>query len=460
MNARLKNSCITALIAAILALPLAGIRTADAAGGLSVEERWADVAVAALLVFIGRLAWETAQQVKWVLPLAIAGGIAAYVVPFPTAFLRVAAMGIAIAVAAKALYPFVRNKLASGMSAVWVHRPSTRKPATVALGLFIVLACLFPLTPLASRYALDVSTMVLTYVMLAWGLNITVGYAGLLDLGYAGFYAIGAYFYALSAQHAGLGFWLALPMAGLVTAAVGFVLGFPVLRLRGDYFAVVTLGFGEIVRLFLINATDVTGGPNGISGIPRPTFFGLPFAARAGDGAQTFADFFHLTFNPVQRVTYLYYVILLLAVVVGLIALRLRRLPLGRAWEAFREDEIACASIGINSTWIKLAAYSLGAAVAGMAGAFFAARQGFVSPESFTFTESATILAIVILGGIGHPLGIILAAIFIVGLPEAFRGFEQYRMLAFGLGMVLIMVWRPGGLMATRVPTVRLPESS
>jgi branched-chain amino acid transport system permease protein len=233
-------------------------------------------------------------------------------------------------------------------------------------------------------------------------------------------------------------------------------LGAPVLRLRGDYFAVVTLGFGEIVRLVLINWTDFTGGPNGISDIPRPSFFGLEFARSASEGHQTFNDYFHLSFDPIQRVLFLYFVVLALALLVGWFSTRLRRLPLGRAWESFREDEIACASLGINVTGIKLAAYSLGALVAGLAGAFFAARQGFVSPESFTFTESATILAIVILGGIGHPLGIVLAALFIIGLPELFRGFEQYRMIAFGLGMVLIMVWRPGGMMASREPTIKM----
>ncbi|MGB9153460.1 MAG: high-affinity branched-chain amino acid ABC transporter permease LivM, partial [Alphaproteobacteria bacterium] len=324
--------------------------------------------------------------------------------------------------------------------------------------LLILAALIFPFTPLANRYALDVSIMVMTYIMLAWGLNITVGYAGLLDLGYAGFYALGAYCYALLATHTGIGFWECLPIAGLVTATIGLLLGFPVLRLRGDYFAVVTLGFGEIVRLVLINWTDFTGGPNGVADIPRPTFFGLEFSRQASEGHASFSDYFHLSFDPMQRILFLYFIVLGLALAVGWFSLRLRRLPLGRAWESFREDEIACASLGINRTWIKLAAYSLGAMVAGLAGAFFAARQGFVSPESFTFTESATILAIVILGGIGHPLGIVLAAVFIIGLPELFRGFEQYRMLAFGLGMVLIMVWRPGGMMATREPTVRLSD--
>jgi branched-chain amino acid transport system permease protein len=298
--------------------------------------------------------------------------------------------------------------------------------------------------------------MVLTYIMLAWGLNITVGYAGLLDLGYAGFYALGAYSTALLAQHYGLGFWEALPIGGLIAAGTAFLIGFPVLRLRGDYFAIVTLGFGEIVRLVLTNWTSLTGGPNGISDIPRPTLFGLEFARAASEGHTTFNDFFGIAYDPIQRVIFIYYIILALALLVGVISAKLRRLPIGRAWEAFREDEIACAAIGIDRRSVKLTAYSLGAMVAGLAGSFFATRQGFISPESFTFTESATMLSIVILGGIGHPLGIVLAAIFIVGMPELFREFEQYRMLAFGAGMVLIMLWRPGGMMDKRVPTVTL----
>jgi branched-chain amino acid transport system permease protein len=301
---------------------------------------------------------------------------------------------------------------------------------------------------------MDVAIMVLTYIMLAWGLNITVGYAGLLDLGYAGFYALGAYMYALAALHFHLGFWVSIPLAALLTAGVAFVLGLPVLRLRGDYFAVVTLGFGEIVRLIMINWTTLTGGPNGITGVPRPKLFGLEFTRDVQGGGKPFHEAMGIAFDPIQRVYFLYAIILCLAVFVGFFSAQLRKTPLGRAWEAFREDEIACASLGINRWRIKLAAYCLGAAVAGVAGTFFAARQGFVSPESFTFTESASMLAIVILGGIGHPLGIVFAALFIVGLPELFRELEQYRMLAFGAGLVLIMIGRPGGMMASREPTV------
>ncbi|MDE2030162.1 MAG: high-affinity branched-chain amino acid ABC transporter permease LivM, partial [Alphaproteobacteria bacterium] len=447
-RARLKNAFITSMIVLFLALPLAGVKTEDGINGTIIHWRIGAVAAAALLVFVGRLLWEMAEEDWRAGAVGFIGGFAAIFMPFPTAFLHTVAVGVGFAVAARAVWAAVARGgfecEAGSPSATPLPNPPNRGEGTLPcllrrgfpisekilaparrpnaiLGLMVLFACVFPATPMASRYALDVATMVLTYVMLAWGLNITVGYAGLLDIGYAGFYAIGAYCYALLSQHIGIGFWSCLPLAGLAAAFTGFLLGFPVLRLRGDYFAIVTLGFGEIVRLVATNWTDLTNGPNGIAGIPRPTFFGLKFARFAPDGQTTFADFFHIAFNPNQRIIFLYYIILVLAVLVGLLATRLRRLPLGRAWESFRENEIACASLGINSTWIKIAAYSLGALVAGLAGAFFAARQGFVSPESFTFTESATVLAIVILGGIGHPLGIVLASIFIIGMPELFR---------------------------------------
>ncbi|MDP9128283.1 MAG: high-affinity branched-chain amino acid ABC transporter permease LivM [Pseudomonadota bacterium] len=471
MAERLKDAFLTAMIAGLLALPLAGARTIDGAAGLSVEWHVLDVGVAAFLIFLGRLLLGLINDGRetFIAPLACGAGVAALYLPFPSHFLQTVTVAGAFGLAGRAVY--VRLRRSKDETGAWSQ--SLRRLAGLrALGrirkwatnltlvstLFLLFALVFPVTPLASRYALDVATMVLTYIMLAWGLNITVGYAGLLDLGYAGFYALGAYSYALLAQHFGLGFWTALPLAGLIAAGTAFGLGLPVLRLRGDYFAIVTLGFGEIVRLVLINWTKFTGGPNGISDVPRPTLFGLEFARDGSAGHQSFHDFLGIAFQPTQRVVFLYYLILVLALAVGWGSAKLRRLPIGRAWEAFREDEIACASIGINRWYVKLSAYSLGATVAGLAGAFFATRQGFISPESFTFTESATMLAIVILGGIGHPLGMVLAAFFVVGLPELFREFEQYRMLAFGAGMVLIMLWRPGGMMSERAPTIRLDD--
>ena len=308
---------------------------------------------------------------------------------------------------------------------------------------------------------------ILIYVMLGWGLNIVVGFAGLLDLGYVAFYAVGAYSYALLAKTFGFSFWILLPLAGALSAFWGILLGFPVLRLRGDYLAIVTLAFGEIIRLILINWVPVTGGYAGIGGIPRPTFFGIPFTADE-DG---FAALFGLEFSPLYRTIFLYYIILGLCLLTAYVTVRLRRLPVGRAWEALREDEIACRSLGVNTTNTKLTAFAMGAMFAGFAGSFFAARQGFISPESFTFVESAMILAIVVLGGMGSQIGVAIAAIAMIGGTEIMRDLDflkrifgsdfdptQYRMLLFGLAMVLIMIWRPRGLISTREPSAYLRE--
>ena len=316
---------------------------------------------------------------------------------------------------------------------------------------------------------------ILIYVMLAWGLNIVVGLAGLLDLGYVAFYAVGAYTYAIIATYVipatvpVLGpwaFWICLPIAGMLAAFWGMLLGFPVLRLRGDYLAIVTLAFGEIIRLVLINWVDLTNGNVGIQ-TPRITFFGLPFTSRTGE--TTFADVFHLPGSPtVHRSIFLYYVILGLALLVAFVTQRMRRLPVGRAWEALREDEIACRSLGINTVNTKLTAFAMGALFGGFAGAFFGARQGFVNPRSFEFH------------GIGdHPRhrragrhGLASSASpsprwSIIGGIELLReldwlksifgaGFDpaQYRMLIFGFAMVLMMVWRPRGLIASREPSI------
>jgi len=231
-----------------------------------------------------------------------------------------------------------------------------------------------------------------------------------------------------------------------------------VLRLRGDYLAIVTLGFGEIVRIVLLNWYTFTKGPDGIGGISRPTFFGLDFTRSAPEGQQTFAQFFGLEYSTLHKFVFLYFIILAMALVTNLFTLRIRRLPVGRAWEALREDEIACRSLGINPRNTKLTAFAIGAGFAGFAGSFFATRQTFISPESFVFLESAIILAIVVLGGFGSQIGVVIAAILLIGLPEFFRDLQQYRMLAFGAAMVLIMLWRPAGLLAHREPTIRLSD--
>jgi branched-chain amino acid transport system permease protein len=319
----------------------------------------------------------------------------------------------------------------------------------------------------ALKWVDNFGIQILIYVMLGWGLNIVVGLAGLLDLGYVAFYAVGAYSYALLAKEFGFSFWLLLPLAGCLSAFWGVLLGFPVLRLRGDYLAIVTLAFGEIIRLVLINWVALTGGYAGISGVPRPTLFGIPFNA----SDEGFAATFGLEFTPIHRTLFLYYVIVALALVTAYVTIRLRQLPVGRAWEALREDEIACRSLGINTTNTKLTAFAMGAMFAGFAGSFFAARQGFISPESFTFLESATILSIVVLGGMGSQIGVAVAAVAMIGGTEIMRELDflkyifgndfdptQYRMLLFGFAMVLIMIWKPRGLVGTREPSAFYKE--
>ncbi len=330
---------------------------------------------------------------------------------------------------------------------------------------FVMLGTLGPQGSL--KWINNYGIQILIYVMLGWGLNIVVGLAGLLDLGYVAFYAVGAYSYALLSTTYGLSFWICLPLAGILAAFWGVILGFPVLRLRGDYLAIVTLAFGEIVRIVLINWTDLTNGYAGIASIPHITFFGVPFTAD-DDG---FAHLFGIQYSPIHRTVFLFYLILALALLTNVVTLRLRRLPVGRAWEALREDEIACRSLGINTVNTKLTAFALGALFGGFAGSFFAVRQSFVSPESFTFIESATILAIVVLGGMGSQIGVAIAATVLIGGTEILReldflkrifgeGFDpvQYRMLIFGLGMVAMMIWKPRGIIATRQPSIFLKE--
>ena len=329
----------------------------------------------------------------------------------------------------------------------------------VGLSGLLVLAVAWPF--MVSRGTVDIATLTMIYIILGLGLNVVVGLSGLLVLGYGGFYAIGAYTFALLNHYYGLGFWTCLPIAGLMAAAAGFLLGFPVLRLRGDYLAIVTLGFGEIVRILLLNNTEITGGPNGISQIPKPTFFGLEFSRTAREGGwDTFSNFFGLKYDPSDRVIFLYLVALLLVLLSLFVINRLLRMPLGRAWEALREDEIACRSLGLSPRRIKLTAFTISAAFAGFAGTLFAARQGFVSPESFTFAESAFVLAIVVLGGMGSQFAVILAAILLVVSRELMRDFNEYSMLMLGGLMVLMMIWRPQGLLPMTRPQLKLKNGA
>jgi branched-chain amino acid transport system permease protein len=436
LAAALKDAAKTALIMLGLSIPILAYKTDQSGADLFLTPRWGLVAIMCAIVFGLRL----------VLHGYTASRSYAKATPSPR----------------------------QATEAVHAEPSAFQKVSRFAVPLFLGVALTFPLLIYLvqgglneSRYWVDLGILMLTYVMLGWGLNIVVGLAGLLDLGYVAFYAVGAYSYALLSTTFGLSFWICLPLAGILAAFWGMILGFPVLRLRGDYLAIVTLAFGEIIRLVLINWVDLTNGGAGISSIPRATFFGLPFTAGEGGFAATFG----LEFNGMHRMIFLYYLILALALLTNFVTMRLRKLPVGRAWEALREDEIACRSLGINTTNTKLTAFAIGAMFGGFAGSFFAVRQGFVSPESFNFLESAIILAIVVLGGMGSQIGVAIAAIVLVGGPEMLRnltflkavfgeGFDpnEYRLLLFGVGMVAMMVWRPRGLISEREPSVILKE--
>lgn len=301
----------------------------------------------------------------------------------------------------------------------------------MSLGALVVLAIFLIMPWMVSTYKTNILISFLIYVVLGLGLNIIVGVAGLLFLGHAAFYAIGAYSYALLSQYFGVGFWVALPLGGIIAALAGVALAFPVLRLRGDYLAIVTLGFGEIVRLLLENWSSITGGPSGISNIPRPGLMDMQLSVAGAN-------------------IYIYYIVLALVVVTIVAVSRLKDSRIGRALQALREDEIACQAMGIDRVGVKLMAFGLGTAWAGFAGVIFAAKTTFINPASFTFFESAIILSIVVLGGMGSNLGVILGAAFLVLLPEYMRAFSEYRMLLFAIAMVLMMVFRPEGLIPAR----------
>ncbi len=311
----------------------------------------------------------------------------------------------------------------------------------VALTIAVVLLAI-GLPIFGTPYLIDVGTLVLVYVMLGLGLNVVVGYAGLLDLGYAAFFAIGAYTTALLMVGYHVPFWLTLPVATFFTALSGVVIGTPTLRMRSDYLAIVTLGFGEIVRIAATNLT-FTGGPEGVYGIPHPTIGG--FVLRS------------------PQATYFLGMAFALLVLLG--SYNLARSRLGRAWLAIREDEAAAQAAGIYPVYYKLMAYVLGAVFAGAAGSFFAVKLSAINPSSFTFIQSVTILMVIILGGMGSLPGVMLGAAVIVVLPEALRAFDQVRMFAFGIGLIVLMLLRPQGLWPSRIGqivrrTVALSEAS
>ncbi len=475
-----KEAGIIAFVVFALTFGLLGFRVQDVPGGLDIVLRFHDVFVASIFAFLGRVGLILLREkhprpvlfVGLPVTLLITGLVMhdlstgsrsgfSHLVLFDGVVVNWMLTLFAWLIVARALLALGRRRV--GATVADREQTMDRVGARVQIAaryvgpLLLAMAIIFPFLPVADRRLLDIAILVVTYIMLGWGLNIVVGLAGLLDLGYVAFYAVGAYSYALLAQYFDMGFWICLPFAGIMAAFAGILLGFPVLRLRGDYLAIVTLGFGEMIRVILLNWYEFTNGPDGISGIPRPTFFGLPFTRNPPEGSESFHSFFGLEYAPVDRIIFLYYLILALALITNLVTLRIRRLPVGRAWEALREDEIACRSLGINPRNTKLTAFAMGAMFGGFGGSFFATRQGFISPESFTFIESAIILAIVVLGGMGSQIGVVFAAVLLIGLPEFFRELQEYRMLAFGGAMVAIMVWRPQGLLAHREPTIRLP---
>jgi branched-chain amino acid transport system permease protein len=412
----LREALKTAIFVALKTVP-------DLQNHLMLEQRWGLVAVLCAVAFGGSLLRSFLKMRP--APAAKPGRFAAD----PNLRKIIGRVGLALVIA----YPFIAVALAGSSGSIkWIE---------------------------------NFGVQILLYILLAWGLNIVVGLAGLLDLGYVAFYAVGAYSSALLTKTFDLSFWVTLPIAGVLAALWGLIIGLPVLRLRGDYLAIVTLAFAEIVRIVIINWVPVTGGYAGISNIPKPSLFGFSFTA----GPDNIATALGLPPSPLYRIFFLFYLALALALFAYWVTARLRKLPVGRAWEAMREDEIACRSLGINTVTSKLSAFASGAFFGGLAGAFFAAQQGFISPRSFEFSESAFILAIVVLGGMGSQIGIAIAATAMIIATELLRelsflkavfgpDFEatQYRMMLFGLALVLLMVWRPKGLVTAREPSVRL----
>ena len=312
----------------------------------------------------------------------------------------------------------------------WLSR-AVEDPAIARPAIAVALVASIAMPWLVSTYQTNIFISFLLYIILGLGLNIIVGVAGLLFLGHAAFYAIGAYTYALLNHYFGVGFWIALPIGGITACLGGILLAFPVLRLRGDYLAIVTLGFGEIIRLVLENWGSLTGGPSGIANIDRPGFFGHKLSVADAN-------------------IYIYYIVLAVVIITMIAVQRLKNSRTGRALQALREDEIACQAMGIDRVNVKLMAFGLGTAWAGFAGVIFAAKTTFINPASFTFMESAIILSIVVLGGMGSNLGVVLGAAFLVLMPEYLRAFSEYRMILFAAALVLMMVFRPQGLIAPK----------
>ena len=488
----------TALVVFALTVSLVGFHIKDISGGITLDLRFVDVVSAVVIAIVVRgwlilmrhgyhrvvAIFAAAVAVLLVVSLLFGGAGVQPWLPFKAKLLQwllaILSTGFAIGAALRmardgqaALAAAAGARAAPDEQHALMDRvgAQVQRNALWIGGILFLAAAAFPFMPGVNLQYLDIAVLVLTYIMLGWGLNIVVGLAGLLDLGYVAFYAVGAYSFALFASPdspllqdlgwtEGVSFWLCLPFAGLMAALAGVALGFPVLRLRGDYLAIVTLGFGEMIRVTLLNFYSLTKGPDGISNIPPPSLLGYSTQSKMDEETLENTTEFHTAmgweFDQADTTILLYFVILAMALATNFFTVRVRKLPVGRAWEALREDEIACRSLGINPTNTKLTAFGFGAMFGGFAGSFFATRQTFVSPESFTFIESAVILAIVVLGGFGSQIGVVVAAFLLIGLPEIFRELQEYRMLFFGGSMVLIMLWRPAGLLAHREPTIRM----
>ena len=310
-----------------------------------------------------------------------------------------------------------------------------RKVALPLGGILLVLVVAYPFA--TSLYQTNIMISALIYVILALGLNVVIGLGGLLHLGYAAFYAVGAYTYALLNFHFGVSFWIALPLGATASMIFGILLAIPILRLRGDYLAIVTLAFGEITRIVLTNWDRLSFGPSGIKGIPRPNIFGI-----------------EMKLNGALNLTY--FICIALVVLTIFIVNRLENSRIGRQWVAMGEDDVAARAMGVNTTKAKLTAFAIGAFWAGLAGVIFAARTTFVNPESFRVWESVLILCMVVLGGMGSIPGVIIGALILILLPEYLRAFSDYRLLLFGGILVVMMVFRPGGLIPKRRKEYRL----
>lgn len=312
----------------------------------------------------------------------------------------------------------------------WTRDTFRQPKVAVPLGLVLLgITIAYPLV--TSLYQTNIMISALIYVILALGLNIVIGLGGMLHLGYAAFYLVGAYTYGLLNHHFGLSFWLALPLGAGLSALFGILLAIPVLRLRGDYLAIVTLGFGEIMRIVATNWSSLTGGPSGVKNIARPGFFGVDFSLS-------------------QAMNFMYFICIFLVLLTIFIVNRLENSRIGRQWVAMGEDDVAARAMGVNTVKAKMTAFAMGALWAGLAGVIFAAKTTFINPDSFKVWESVLILSMVVLGGMGSIPGVIVGALLLILLPEYLRAFSEYRLLVFGALLVIMMVFKPAGLIPKR----------